>query len=97
MTATATNVTPAAIHLRRAKEPPLDTAGPVLYRTSIEVRGGDWIFHPSQIVTAGPNMGAAGPFLYSPPGGAVNVYNRRCTTIVKMPSVVSVRTMNITF
>lgn len=77
-------------------EPTLDPpapAAPVLYRTAIEVRGGDWLFHPSQVSATG----SAGPFQYNPPATGTNIYNRRVTTIVKMPRVVAVRTMTITF
>lgn len=78
------------------QEPTIDSSGPApLYRTTIEVRGGDWLFHPTQVATGGVNTGVAGPYTYNPPGGAVHPYNRRVTTIVKMPSVVSVRTMSI--
>jgi hypothetical protein len=79
-------------------EPTIYTGPPVIYRTTIEVRGGDWLFHPTQVALSGAAVGTAGAFLYSPPGGAgTNAYNRRATTIVKMPNVVAVRTMNITF
>lgn len=79
--------------------PDLDTSGAApLYRTTIEVRGADWLFHPSQVVTSGASAGNATGFVYTLPGGALNnAYNRRVTTIVKMPSVVGVRTMNVTF
>jgi hypothetical protein len=76
--------------------PTLIAGTPALYRATIEVRGGDWLFHPTQVATSGPNTGIAGPFNYSPPGGVgTNAYNRRVTTILKMPNVVAVRTMNV--
>ncbi len=78
-------------------EPTLNTGNPALYRATIEVRGGDWLFHPTQVATGGANMGLAVPYQYTLPGttNLDNDYNRRVTTIVKMPNVVAVRTMNI--
>jgi hypothetical protein len=76
--------------------PTLVPGNPALYRATIEVRGGDWLFHPTQVATSGANTGIAGPYTYNPPGGAgTNAYNRRVTTILKMPNVVAVRTMNL--
>jgi hypothetical protein len=77
--------------------PTQTTGNPALYRTTIEVRGGDWVFHPTQVATGGANAGVAGPYQYNPTGSAavINAYNRRVTTILKMPNVVAVRTMNV--
>ena len=86
-------------------EPEIQSGTPLIYETTIEVRGGDWLFHPDQVNRRLTPVGAVFGFTYSPPGRAnnyfpamtTNAYNRRMTTIVKMPRVVAVRTMNITF
>ena len=78
--------------------PELVAGPPSVYVTTIEVRGEDWLFHPSQVATTGVLAGTSGAFVYTTPTASATEpanYNRQCTIVVRMPSVVSVRTLNL--
>ncbi|MGV3484440.1 MAG: type IV pilus modification PilV family protein [Planctomycetaceae bacterium] len=83
--------------------PPAHDAVAGVYRTSIEVRGPDWLFHPAQVPISGSGAPLAFQWNTSPtaPGDppyafTVNDYNRLTTILVKMPTVVSVQTITMT-
>ena len=64
-------------------------AGESVFRTRVEVRGADWLFHPAMVNAFGGLV--PHPDLASAPA----VARRQATIVVKMPKVVMVRSMTL--
>ncbi|HBJ34376.1 MAG TPA: hypothetical protein DDZ51_06350 [Planctomycetaceae bacterium] len=62
-----------------------------VYRATIEVRGMGWVFHPAMVTGAGTAI----PLPPTPPPPLEYEFKRRSTIMVKMPRVVSVRTVSL--